>query len=92
MAKGELPAEQLLDGLLILVAAALLITPGVITDSVGFLLLAPPLRRLVRHRLARRLRDRIVVGPFSDAAGAGTERNDVIDVESRSPGDRGKPD
>ena len=53
--RGELPAEPLLDGLLILIAGALLLTPGVITDMVGFALLFPPGRAWIRAYLRRRL-------------------------------------
>lgn len=87
VSQGELPTDPLLDGLMILVAAALLVTPGVITDCVGFSLLAPPIRRLIRGRLAHRLKAKIVVGPFSGPGGAGPQDDDVIDVESRPAGD-----
>lgn len=43
--RGELPALAMLEGLLLLIAGALLLTPGFFTDTVGFLLLVPPLRR-----------------------------------------------
>ncbi len=59
VARGELPADSLLDGVLILLAAALLITPGLITDAVGFLLLAPPSRSAVRELLKRWIRKKI---------------------------------
>lgn len=45
---GELPAQAMLEGMLLLVAGALLLTPGFVTDSFGFLILVPPLR----HHLA----------------------------------------
>ena len=88
MAQGELPADPLLDGLMILVAGAVLVTPGVITDLIGFSLLVPPVRRLIRRRVAQRLRARIVVGPFQGAAGQGPHDDDVIDVEHRPADDR----
>ena len=47
MERGQLPAMELLEGLALLVAGALLLTPGFFTDAVGFLLLTPPLRRAV---------------------------------------------
>jgi UPF0716 protein FxsA len=43
--RGELPALAMLEGVLLLIAGALLLTPGFFTDTVGFLLLVPPLRR-----------------------------------------------
>jgi UPF0716 protein FxsA len=45
---GQLPAKEMGDGVLILVAGVLLITPGVITDIVGLSLLIPPIRYAVR--------------------------------------------
>ena len=47
MAQGQLPAIPLLEGLLLLMAGALLLTPGFFTDTIGFLLLIPPLRRVL---------------------------------------------
>jgi len=43
--RGEVPALELLNGALILLAGLLLLLPGFVTDAVGFLLLVPPLRR-----------------------------------------------
>ena len=51
---GRLPADALMDGVLILVAGAFLVTPGVLTDAVGFLLLIP----LTRMGLKRHMRKR----------------------------------
>ena len=42
MAKGELPALELLEGAVILIAGALLLTPGFITDAAGFACLIRP--------------------------------------------------
>jgi UPF0716 protein FxsA len=56
MQRGELPAGSLADGVLILVAAALLVTPGVLTDATGFLLLVPRVRQAVKGLLLRRFR------------------------------------
>ena len=50
--RGVLPARELFDGLCLLVAGALLLTPGFVTDGVGFLLFVPPLRDALRTRLA----------------------------------------
>lgn len=48
--RGEVPAIEVMDGALILVAGLCLILPGFLTDSLGFLLLIPPLRRrLITH-------------------------------------------
>jgi len=50
--QGRVPTDRLLDGLLILVAGAVLLTPGLITDAAGFFLLVPPGRRVVRKLLS----------------------------------------
>ncbi len=50
---GRLPSDPLLDALMILVAGALLITPGILTDLVGFALLMSPFRRIIKRRLKR---------------------------------------
>jgi len=48
LAEGRMPAPRLIDGAMILVAGAFLVTPGLITDTVGFLLLVPAVRVSIR--------------------------------------------
>ncbi|WP_078414017.1 FxsA family protein [Priestia abyssalis] len=50
---GELPGEAILDGICILFGGAVLLTPGFITDALGFFLLFPPTRKLVKPVLAK---------------------------------------
>jgi UPF0716 protein FxsA len=45
MAQGQVPALEMLEGVLLVLAGILLLIPGFVTDAVGFLLLVPPLRR-----------------------------------------------
>lgn len=52
---GRLPAGSLVDAIVILIAAALLITPGVLTDTLGFLCLVPAFRRVLKAAVRRRL-------------------------------------
>lgn len=54
MDQGQLPAVELFEGVFLLVAGALLLTPGFFTDTVGFACLTPPFRRAVIHYLIRR--------------------------------------
>jgi len=49
--QGELPVEPIIHGLFLLVAGAFLLTPGFITDAVGFLLLVPPVRLAIARVL-----------------------------------------
>ena len=53
LSSGELPAQEIIEGMLIAAAGALLLTPGFITDTLGFVFLAGPLRRLIAARLLR---------------------------------------
>ncbi len=55
----RLPADALIDGFLIIIAAILLIAPGVITDVAGLLLLLPPTRRAVKRAALNWLRRQI---------------------------------
>jgi UPF0716 protein FxsA len=66
LAEGRMPTVEVADGAMILLAGALLLTPGFLTDVVGVLLLLPPTRALARRwapRIAeRRLRrGRVVI-------------------------------
>jgi len=61
LAAGRLPADALIDGLLILIAGAVLLTPGLLTDALGFVLLVPQGRTVVRRAVAARLEQRTVV-------------------------------
>ncbi len=54
LAQGRLPAMEMMEGVLLVLAGALLLTPGFVTDAIGFLLLVPPLRRaLIRWFISR---------------------------------------
>jgi UPF0716 protein FxsA len=55
LARGGLPASALVDGVLILIAAALLMTPGFLTDLVGFLCLVPGFRSVLKGAAWKRL-------------------------------------
>lgn len=52
---GGLPAGSIVDGVIILLAAALLLTPGILTDALGFLCLAPAFRTVLKRTLWVRL-------------------------------------
>lgn len=78
------PTEPLANGAMILLAGALLLTPGFFTDAVGFLLLTPA----VRHAVFRYLRDRVVISRFQmgqrpggQTRGAHNPHGDIIDGE-----------
>ena len=77
MAEGRLPHREALDGLLILLAGAVLLTPGFLTDTVGFLLLIPPVRAVLRGKLANQLKGRFhIISPPKGQAPPRSRRRD----------------
>lgn len=70
-AEGRFPGEEMLDGALILVAGAVLVTPGLMTDLVGFFLVLPAGRSVVKKALKRYLEASFVWGPGGPAPGPG---------------------
>ncbi|MFQ5423321.1 MAG: FxsA family protein [Phycisphaerae bacterium] len=61
---GRMPASELADGALILLAGALLVTPGFLTDAFGLALLVPACRSRIRRTLVRYFKTKIVIsGP-----------------------------
>jgi UPF0716 protein FxsA len=86
--RGEIPVEEVFTGLCLLVAGALLLTPGFVTDSLGLLLFVPPVRHVIGHlvltRLARgrgtraRVNGEEVVAPRRER---GDVDRDAVDVD-----------
>ena len=77
----RMPTDSLLDGLLIFIAAILLILPGVTTDIVGLTILIPPIRQLYKTWLVRWFKSRFKLPGFTSSP-----RTQVIDshiVDSR---------
>jgi UPF0716 protein FxsA len=61
---GIIPTEDLLDGLFILIAGALLIAPGLITDIAGLLIMIPAFRRWLKKQLAKKFHQKFKTGKF----------------------------
>ena len=59
LSRGQLPSTSLLEGAMILFAGAVLLTPGFITDTIGFLLLVPPSRRWLAKRIVAHFQKRM---------------------------------
>jgi len=62
MAEGQMPAAEVVDGVLVLVGGLLMVLPGFITSVLGLLLLLPPVRALVRPLVLARVRRRVERG------------------------------
>lgn len=91
----DLPTKELADGLLILIAGVLMLTPGFLTDIVGFALLFPPTRAVARIALLKRFTARMgqgftfVSAPRWGAAGGGADP--VVDTTATEARDA-RPD
>ena len=80
---GQVPGGALLEGAMILVAGAVLMTPGVLTDAFGFLLLIPQTRKLLRGVVWRQIQrfienGRIRVGGFGPMSTGQIPRQTII--------------
>ena len=62
LARGGVPGRALMDGLCILLGGAVLLTPGLLTDLLGFALLLPPSRRWIQARMKRRIERQLADG------------------------------
>ena len=97
---GRVPGKELGHGAMILVAGVLLLTPGFVTDMLGFLLFFPPFRNLIWNWAATRIRFTATVDGFADRFETGghhrgrQDRGTVYDLdpedyESHEPGENG---
>ncbi len=96
VSESRLPHEEVMDGIMILIAGAVLLTPGFLTDAIGFSLLVPSVRDVVKSLLRSKLKERVVsahggaVPPQADPAGSRVinveaEVVDVTPTPSESP-------
>ncbi len=84
---GQNPARPLANGAMILVAGLLLLTPGFFTDSIGFLLMMPPVRALLIRLIAARARMKL----YASAANS-QQAPDIIDGEFEVVDDKNTDD
>jgi UPF0716 protein FxsA len=85
---GQMPADSLIDGFLVLLAGILFVLPGVLTDVVGIILLFPPSRSLMKRAVAAwfkrnvELRVGRIRGGYwpSDGSPSTTEHDKIIDA------------
>lgn len=86
--RDELPVEPMIHGVGLIIAGALLVTPGFFTDIIGFALLIPPLRLEIARRVLRMMRRS---GRFSGTVHT-RERDDsrgiIIDIEGAPTHDK----
>lgn len=90
--KGQIPGKELMDGAIILVCAALLLTPGVLTDAVGLAGLVPFTRSIFRKSITSFFRDNPAVRISFGATNAHNSYRDFGDTQSRDQAEFGRPD
>lgn len=78
---GRFPVEEVFDGLCLLVAGALLVTPGFVTDGMGFLLLTPAIRRVLRKWAGRHLAESGRVEVWSDGRASSGAKGDGVIID-----------
>jgi UPF0716 protein FxsA len=76
---GRLPPNEILDGVLILIAGVLLLTPGILTDLVGISLLIPTTRAVFRRWLVTYFKSRLQIFRFPNSSGSAAESSEIID-------------
>ena len=92
--EGRVPTRSVLDGLSVFVGGALLLTPGLMTDALGFALLLRPTRRWAQDRVIKRIggavmeHGRVRFGTTVDWGASA--RSSEGEAESERP-DRGRP-
>ena len=92
LSAGRLPTDPLIDAVMIFLAGALLLTPGILTDVLGFTLLVAPCRGLYRRWLIRRLKARFGDVPWNVGPSEPDMRRDriidsyVVDESDREDG------
>lgn len=84
IARGESPAQEMLEGLALLVAGVLLVIPGFLTDIAAFILLIPPLRRsITRYYLRFNRVDGGTPPPLQPGSGKAVIQRPPLEGQSR---------
>ena len=64
MQQGQVPGQEMAEGLLLVIAGVLLITPGFVTDGIGFILSLPITRPLIAKGLLKHIKEQPMQGPL----------------------------
>ena len=75
LSTGTLPAQEMIEGILLAVGGALLMTPGFVTDAIGFLCLIPFTRKALAHYIMKRSAGTMQAGVagFANSARSGSQ-------------------
>lgn len=90
MSQGQVPAMEVAEGAAIMVAGALLLTPGFFTDAFGFACLIPPIRQMIiRYLFKNKIASVVSTSSFSgsNSPGQTSQQGSVIEGEYREKND-----
>ena len=92
MQTGQMPVTEMGEGLMLAVAGALLLTPGFVTDSVGFILLTPGLRNAIaKSFLQKMLKNSHQSSFYSQTTYHSGSRSNAAPTSEKKPGNGGIP-
>ena len=82
MRQGRPPAQELVEGVMILIGGIALMTPGILTDLFGFAMLLPGIRKSIARKVKENLMQSVAAGkpPFDRSSGSRKGNDDIIDV------------
>lgn len=83
MGQGKLPAQEMVEGILLAVGGALLMTPGFVTDTLGFLCLLPFSRKFIAANIIKRsaISMSARMGGFSQGSNSNIYEGEYTEVE-----------
>lgn len=79
--QGKMPSSELLDGLMILAGGIVLLTPGFITDAIGFFLLIPATRNSIKSWVKKFFEEMIRKGNINNVTSFGHTDNHYDDID-----------
>lgn len=80
MNQGIMPTEEMFDGLMIFCGGIVLLTPGFITDALGFILLIPLTRQIIKYFLQKKIKSMMSTGQITTRSSF-SDRDDIDDAD-----------
>ena len=82
MQNGRPPALEMVEGAMVVIGGMVLLTPGIITDGLGFALLVPGIRRFIANKIQKHFTESFTTGKgFGSSSSRSRKKDDdVIDI------------
>ena len=82
MQNGRPPALEMVEGAMVVIGGMVLLTPGIITDGLGFALLVPGIRRFIANKIQKHFTESFTTGKgFASSSSRSRKKDDdVIDI------------